>query len=187
MLFTWQGLFILFFTFNSINVSEYYLNGMNVVWLVIVVVSLVSLSKKYPLMATGIVVFLLSLNVYAFFSRSVNESGYIQRKAIVDYIYNDAHAHNYPCVSVSYITSPGNDLGYRYFFYLKGMHVNQSKSQSPVYSIVFPHSKVDRLDKTFGALGLVLPDYERYNEQQIKESCSGQNSNLTDPMFGFTK
>jgi len=89
-------------------------------------------------------------------------------------------------VSVSFITNPGYELGYRYIFYLNNLHVNQPSSGSPVYTIVFPHTKVDRIDKSFGALGLILPDYEKYTEKEVNESCSGSNENLTDPMFGFT-
>ena len=67
------------------------------------------------------------------------------------------------------------------------MHVNRPVSGSPVYSIVFPHDKVNRLDKFFGALGLVLPDYGKYTKEEIEKSCSGANSNLTEPMFGYTE
>jgi 4-amino-4-deoxy-L-arabinose transferase-like glycosyltransferase len=183
----WQALFVLFFTFNSINTSEYYLNGMNVIWLMLISVSLGSLSGKLKFLLYLILAFIVSVNLYAFFNHSINESGYVQRKAIVQYIADDSKAHGYPCVSVSYITSPGNNLGYRYLFYLLGLHVNQPNSNSPVYSIVFPHSMVNGIDKSFGALGLVLPDYHRYNEKDVKVSCSGEDSNLTDPVFGFTK
>ena len=67
------------------------------------------------------------------------------------------------------------------------MHVNRPVSGSPVYSIVFPHSMVDKIDKSFGSLGLIYPDYSRYNENDVNQSCQGANSNLTDPMFGYTE
>jgi 4-amino-4-deoxy-L-arabinose transferase-like glycosyltransferase len=187
LLSVWQVLFVMFFTFNSINVSEYYLNGMNVVWLMVVVLSLDYVYEKSKPMALILLGMFIAINMYAFFTRTTNESGYLQRKAIVEYIKKDSMEHGYPCVAVSYITTPGNNFGYRYLFYIAGLHVNQPKSLSPVYTIVFPHSMVDRMDKTFGALGLVLPDYERYNEQEIKESCEGPDANLTESMFGFTK
>ncbi|MBX4206024.1 hypothetical protein KW795_02400, partial [Candidatus Microgenomates bacterium] len=187
LMIVWQVLFVLFFTFNSINTSEYYLNGMNVIWILILSLSIGQLSKKSSYIGVAIVLFLIGVNIYAYSNYKVNDSGYIQRKAIAHFIAEDAKTHGYPCVSVSYITSPGNNLGYRYFFFLEKLHVNLPKSGSPVYSIVFPHSMVDRIDKSFGALGLVLPDYARYNEKQIKQSCEGEDANLTEPMFGFTK
>lgn len=185
----WQGLFILFFTLNSINVSEYYLNGMNVIWIMILALSIRHLINNKNLAFLGnflIIVFLLA-NIKDFFTREVNRSGYLERKGIVKFINNDAKNHNYPCVSVSYITSPGNDLGYRYLFWLEKMRVEQPKSGAPVYTIVYPLSKVSRVDQKFGVIGLILPDYERYNRKGIVYSCSGGNSNLTDPMFGYTE
>jgi hypothetical protein len=116
-----------------------------------------------------------------------NHAGYVERKAIVEYIKQDAAAHNYPCIAISYITSVGNDLGYRYWFWLNGMKVMRPDSLAPVYSIVFPHSLVNKIDKSFGSLGLIFPDYSRYNKEGIAKSCSLPDQNLTEPMFGFTK
>jgi 4-amino-4-deoxy-L-arabinose transferase-like glycosyltransferase len=181
----WMFLFVIFFALHPINLSEYYLNGMNIFWVIIASVSLAKLFPKYlAWVLTGLFVL---LNLSYFISSPINANGYIQKKALVDYISRDAASHNYPCISVSYITDPGYNLGYRYFFFLKNLHVNQPSSGSPVYSIVFPHQIVDKIDKSFGALGLVLPDYSRYDQDMVIDSCSGQNSNLTDPMFGFTK
>ena len=186
----WVAVYIVFFTANTINLSEYYLNGMNVVWITTLSVGFDFLLKKniyLKRLAIFLLILFTVLSFYSLFTKAINRSGYIERKAIVKYIKEDAKDKGYPCVSVSYITSPGNELGYRYLFWLQGMHVNQPSSMSPVYTIVFPHSKVDRIDKSFGALGLVLPDYERYNKKEVDISCSGENSNLTDPMFGYTQ
>ena len=193
----WQIIYIVFFSINSLNLSEYYLNGMNVVWIAIVALSLsLLLEPRYKKFFFGrqtlsfaylFLIFYIFLNIYGFFRKPIDRSGYLEKKALVNYIYEDAKSHDYPCVAVSYITSPGREFGYRYFYYLLGMHVNQPISESPVYTIVFPHTKVSRIDKSFGALGLVLPDYGRYNKESVSESCSGGNSNLTDPMFGYTE
>ncbi|MEK7526137.1 MAG: glycosyltransferase family 39 protein, partial [Patescibacteria group bacterium] len=183
----WMALYIAFFTFNSINISEYYLNGMNIIWIAIFSLFVSQVFKHRKNLAIVILLVFVFVNIKSYLQKGPNESGYLQRKALVDFITQDSKNRGYQCVAVSYITSPGNNLGYRMFFYLNKLHVNQPKSGSPVYTIVFPHSMVDRIDKSFGALGLVLPDYERYSEEQIKVSCSGENANLTDPMFGFTK
>lgn len=185
----WMLFYILFFTLNAINVSEYYLNGMNVIWIMILAVLISEMIKSKTFWYFGylLLIIFIIINIQRFFSREVNKSGYIERRSIVKFIKEDAIKHDYPCVSVSYITSVGNDLGYRYFFWLEDMRVEQSKSGAPVYSIVYPLSKVSGVDKTFGVLGLVLPDYSRYNQSEVDFSCSGGNSNLTDPLFGYTE
>lgn len=189
ILILWCIFYIVFFSLNSLNTSEYYLNGMNVVWIAISSLAINYLFQDDNLKRLGIFFLLvfIFLNLFEFFNRAPNRNGYIERKALVAFIKEDASKHNYPCVSVSYITSPGNELGYRYLYWLEDMHVNQPISQSPVYTIVFPHSKVDRIDKSFGALGLIYPEYNKYNKADVDKSCSGQNANLTDPMFGYTE
>jgi hypothetical protein len=180
----WMVLIILFFTFNSINLSEYYLNSINILWIILAGLFLAWLPKYISLPLLTLYIF---VNLSLLFSFTINYSGYIEKKAIVSAIAADAKLHHYPCISVSYITSPGNNLGYRYLFYLQKLPVNSPKRGSPVYSIVFPHSLVDHLDRTFGALGLILPEYKRYNEKDISVTCGGPDENITGDMFGFTK
>jgi hypothetical protein len=186
----WLLVYILFFTFNSINLSEYYLNGLYIIWLTFTVLLLSYLASVHKMLKV-MVLFILTLftlqNFTSFITSPNNNSGYVERTALVKYIKIDSVAHNYPCVSVSYMTTPGNNFGYRFLFYREKLHVNQPKSESPVYTIVFPHTLANRIDKSFGSLGLILPDYERYTPNQVALSCSGANANLTDPMFGFTK
>lgn len=191
ILFLWQVLYIAFFTFNSIIVSEYYLNGMNVVWVAILALMTTYLWENRHGYLRWFAYLLLAVfagvNIYAFFTWAVNKSGYIERKAIVAYIKTDAQEHSFPCISVSYITSPGNNLGYRYLFWLQNMHVDLPMGGAPVYSIVYPISLVDKVDKTFGALALIMPDYGKYTKEEIAKSCSGENQNVTGSMFGYTQ
>ncbi len=190
LLVIWLILYVSFFTLNAINVSEYYLNGMVVVWIFGISAALAYLTRYMRTFVVFILALFVVINLYRFSRYPENKSGYLQKNEVVAFIAEDAEDHNYPCVSVSYIVDPGYELGYRYIFYLNDLHANQPSSGSPVYTIVFPHTKVDRIDKSFGALGLILPDYEKYShkkEDEIKKSCSGNNANLTDPMFGFTK
>jgi len=185
----WSILPIIFFTFYSMQVSEYYLNGILVVWIVILTLSIYHLfvSKKFRLVGAILLIVFAYLNMSKFLTYQDSRQGYIYRKAVVAEIKRDAQKHGYPCVAVSYITNPGYDLGYRYFFWLENMHVNRPDSLSPVYTIVFPLKKIFKEDKTFGALGLIYPDYKRYTKEGVAISCSGANSNLTDPMFGYTE
>jgi len=131
---------------------------MNVIWILIISITLSVLAKKRIMKITVAAVLGLYAvwNIRLILNSQGDQTGYLQRKAIVAEIDKDAKAHNYPCVSVSYITSPGYNLGYRYFFYLNKMHVNQPESGSPVYTIVFPLSLVDKVDKRFGSLGFNL-------------------------------
>lgn len=185
----WQLLYIGFFTANALNLSEYYLSGMNVIWIAIVAIAFGYLIEKKFWRTIGVLIIVAYAiwNVHLIINTQTNGMGYIDRKAIVEYINEDSKAHNYPCISISYITSPGYNLGYRYLFYLDNMHVNDPSSGSPVYTIVFPLSFVDKFDKRFGVLGLILPDYKKYDTKDVAKSCEGQNANLTDPMFGYTE
>lgn len=185
----WLATYVVFFSLNGIILSEYYFNGMTVIWIGIVSVIISSLfnQERFKKLAISLIVLFLVVNIYRFFSASIPRIGYIEKKQLVAYIKEDALVHDYPCVAVSYITKPGYNFGYRYFFWQEDMHVNNPNSESPVYTIVFPHELVDRIDKNFGSLGLILPNYEKYTEEEIETSCSGENSNLTDPMFGYTE
>jgi 4-amino-4-deoxy-L-arabinose transferase-like glycosyltransferase len=185
----WIFFDVVFFAYQSLNLSEYYLNSMNILWVILAGLLLAEFwSSRYTkFISLLIITMIIGYNLNLLFTSNINRFGYNEKKALVSYIQSDAKKHGYPCVSVSYITNPGYNLGYRYFFYLAGLHVNQPKSGSPVYSIIFPLSLVNHLDKTFGALGVINPDYGRYLPAAVNISCQGEDANLTDPMFGFTK
>ncbi len=185
----WWGLLLTFFSAYSKIVSEYYLNPLIVIWVAAVSLGLYYLlsQKKLIILGSLLLLFFVGFNIYRIFTFPVNASGYIQKKALVDFIDNDKKDKGYPCIAVSFITQPGYDMGYRYFFWLKGTYLNKPKEGVPVYTIAFPHSKVGRIDRSFGALGLVLPDYERYNPDMVSGSCDEGNSNLTEPMLLYTE
>ncbi len=186
---SWILLYVAFFSTYSKIVSEYYLNGVIVVYIAVISILVGNLLERRKTRIIGII-FLI---VFCYFNYKnlvnypFNRSGYYERKNLVKEIRRNAIMNGYPCVSVSYITKPGYNLGYRYLFWWLGMHVNRPESNSPVYTIVFPLRDDIKVDKTFGSLGLIYPDYSRYTKEEVTESCSGENSNLTDPMFGFTK
>lgn len=183
----WWLIYLALFSINPLNLSEYYLDGFSVLWVVMLSVFLASIIKTHKFTVVVILGVIVVGNLYIVVTQNLDQSGYLQKKALVSHIAADARAHGYPCIAISYMTDPGRDLGYRYWYWLNNLHVNQPKSGSPVYTIVFPHPRANRLDATFGALGLVYPDYSRYTQEQVDQSCLGQNANLTDPMFGFTK
>ncbi len=184
LILSWVGLYIVFFSFHPLPLSEYYLNGITIVWIIAASIGLQKLSK---ILAALILTIFLGLNLYRMFTFDTNHAGYTERKALVSFIKEDAARHNYPCVAVSYITSPGNNFGYRYWFWFFRLKAMRPDTLAPVYTIVFPHSYVNRLDKTFGALGLIFPDYPEYTKEGIAKSCDLPDQNLTESMFGFTK
>lgn len=189
LLVLWVVIYILFFSGYSKIVSEYYLNGSLFPWIFTLSLLLAHFSenKKTRVFAFLILFLFLALNLNRFFGATINRSGYVERKAVVSYIKEDAKRNGYPCIAISYITNPGLNLGYRYLFWLEKMHVNRPDSLSPVYTIVFPLKPIFKEDRTFGAIGLIYPDYKRYTKEGINKSCQGENSNLTDPMFGYTQ
>ncbi len=183
----WWGCFFLIFCLNPLNLSEYYLNGMSILWLIILAVFLASLWPRWRWVVGPVVGVLIIHNVMTVVNLKIDHSGYMQKKALVQHIASDAQAHGYPCVAVSYMTDQGRDLGYRYWYWLANLKVKTPASQAPVYTVVFPHTRAGRLDQSFGSIGLVYPDYNRYTKEAIAKSCQGENENLTLPMFGFSK
>lgn len=180
----WSALVISFFSVNSLPISEYYLNSFTIVW----ILGATWIIKKMPKLVMFTILGIFAIhNVSRMLAYESNHAGYVERKAIVEYIKEDSIARGYPCIAISYITSIGNNLGYRYWFWLKGMKVMRPDTLAPVYSIVFPHSLVNKIDKSFGSLGLIFPDYSRYNKEGIAKSCDLPDQNLTESMFGFTK
>jgi hypothetical protein len=186
----WFSLYVIFFTLNSINVSEYYLNGANVILIGIASLGIDYLfgkKDKIKYLSFLLLIVFVALNLYSFSQHYTNGNGYVEKKKLTAFIKNDAKSHDYPCVAISYITSPGYQFGYRYFLWLEGLKVKRPLSGSPVYSIVFPLSNVNRFDQRFGNLGLVLPDYQGYTKESVEKACQGQDENLTEPMFSYTQ
>lgn len=179
---SWLVLYITFFSLNPLNISEYYLNGMNVIWITIIAVSLARFRYKFWVLAA-----IVSLNLYSFSMHISSRNGYVEKMQLINFIKSDSATHGYPCVSISYITSGGYQFGYRYLFWRSGLRVNKPLKGSPIYSIVFPLSYVNKFDRNFGALGLVLPEYASYTKERVNAACEGVEDNLTEPMFGYTQ
>lgn len=186
----WSIPTLVFFSAYSKIVSEYYLNGLIFAWIAMLALVLSNSlqNKNHKYAALLFIVVFTYLNVDKILNYHDDHDGYVYKRQVVAEIKKDAREKGYPCVAVSYITKPGYNLGYRYLFVLEDMHVNNPESLSPVYTIVYPlNDKLFPADKTFGSIGLIYPDYKRYTKKDIEHSCSGMNSNLTNPMFGFTE
>ena len=114
----WIVLFMTLFSMYSKVVSEYYLNGAIVIFIAIIAILLGKIVGKRKTRLFGVL--LISLFCYFNYQKlinyPVNRSGYYDKKNLVEEIRSNAGFHNYPCISISYITDPGYELGYRYFF-----------------------------------------------------------------------
>lgn len=185
----WIIVFISFFSLYSKIVSEYYLNGLTIVWIYIfsVSVSILWKSKDTKIFSIIILILFALFNSDKYFHISINKSGYIERKELVQEIKDDSRERGYPCVSISYITKPGYNLGYRYFFYLMDLKMKKVSEHIPVYTIVYPlDDKLFPTNNTFGAIGLIYPDYKKYDKELVKSGCEGDNINMVEPMYGLT-
>lgn len=189
-LYVWVLGVIAFFTISSSFISEYYFNNIEIVFILITSM-LLYLTVKSSTFGKLLVFTLLELvvvkNLYFFLNEPIYHIGYVERKAAVDYIVKDARLKNLPCVAVSYITFPGENVGFRYFFWLNKMHVNQPISGSPPYTIVLPEELASGSGMVQFGHVRVIPPEKIPPRDQLEESCSGQNSNLTDPMQGYTE
>jgi hypothetical protein len=185
--FSWILLYIIFFSLYSKQVSEYYLNGLIIIYILLPALLLTKLHKSF---SKKIVYFLITLfflvNVYTLSKTPAFDNGYLYKTALVKEIKKDAELNNYPCIAVSYITDRGYELGYRYLYWIEELKVNKPQEGIPVYSIVYPLKPVFKEDFGVGGLGLIYPDYNRYNKDDIKNNCAGKDQNITDPFWGLT-
>lgn len=186
----WAAIYIIFFSSYSKSVSEYYLNGMFAVYLGIfsLLLSKFYENRKLRIIAIAILLVFGIGNINRFFATGSSRNGYLEKKLIASEIKRDSLQQGYPCLAISYITSAGYELGYRYFFYLENLKLNKITDKVPVYTIIYPlgEDKVQE-DKAIGALGLIYPEYKRYPLEEVKANCSPENINLTGDMFGYTQ
>lgn len=189
-LYVWILSVILFFSISSSPISEYYFNNIEVIFLGIVSILLFYLYKSsiygkiFTLSLLGVIVF---KNAFFLITHDTYHKGYIEKKAVVNYIINDAKSKNFPCFSINYITSPGENVGFRYFFFLKNAHIAVAGRGSPVYNIVIPDEyAIGEVKVKFGHIG-IIPPTEILPKDLMTVACSGQNTNLTDPMFGYVE
>ncbi len=189
-LFVWLLGIVLFFSISSSPISEYYFYNIEIIFISIAALLLYSILKKSSIGKLFVLVLLTTIavkNTYSLITDDPYHKGYVEKKAVVDYIVNDAKTKNFPCFSLNYITSPGENVGFRYFLFLKNAHVAVPGRGSPVYSIVIPDEyALKEVKVKFGHIG-IIPPKEIPSEELMKEACSGENTNLTDSMFGYVE
>ncbi len=186
-LLSWILGLLIFFTFSSIIISEYYLTNVEIIFTTIVTLAAYKIYSahvfgKYLLFLLAC---LILLNTYFFFkNNNPYKKGYLERKATVEYIKNDATLKQYPCVGISYLTSRGENVGFRYFFYLNNVHLVHSSLKVPVYNIVIPDELSNEVKQKFGHIG-VIPPTNIPSKEVIDKSCQTPDTNLTDSVLGY--
>lgn len=189
-IFGWMIGVILFFSFTSSPISEYYFKNLEIIFSIMLTLLLLKIFSYSKLGQKIVLIILLTIvikNSWHLIRYDNYPRGYSERKAVAQFISADSKARSFPCVAVAYLTTPGEGVGFRYFFYLNNLHVNQPSSGSPVYTIVIPYTlSIDSINERFGVIGIIKPK-EIPTKEQINHSCSGQNANLTDPLFGYVE
>lgn len=181
---------VLFFSITSSPISEYYFRNIEVIFFVILSLFLYIIFRlpvfgKSLLIALMLLIFLK--NAVLILTQNDSSRGYLERKATATFIVHDVKNKGYPCVGINYITSPGENVGFRYFFFLNNLHTVPPSNNVPVYSIVIPSGySAKEVEKIFGNIGVITPK-NIPSVESIKFHCSGGNSNLTDPMFGYVE
>lgn len=188
--YSWIVGVFLFYTFSSTIVSEYYFANIEIIFLTIVSLFLYFVYRSSTLgkyLTFFVLALILVKNVHYFVNLEPYKKGYNERKAVALFITEDSKNKNFPCVSISYITSPGENVGFRYFFWLNNLNIIKVQKDSVTYSIVNPPEFANgKQEKYFGQIKVIIPD-EIPTKEKIQKSCGSENTNLTDPLFGFTK
>lgn len=175
----WYFLYIAFFSLYSKTVSEYYLHGLFGLYLLGFVVFLRQTLRFQKIIFTLLIAGFVFINYSKLDPLNTNRQGFYYRKEVVENIADHADKEGYDCIAVSYLVDPGYDLGWRYFFLKNDLSLRPVSNKVPVYSIVFPLKDYYEIDEFVGSYGIIYPDAL----EQL--DCSGDNINLTLPMWGL--
>lgn len=187
IIYSWIIGVILFFSLSSSPISEYYFANMTVLFLVITGLLLYLLfqsSRIGKLIVLLILSLILVKNAYFITTQGYYNKGYLERKSIVEMITSDAKARGFNCFGVSYITGPGENVGFRYFFWLKKTHLVRPSLDVAVYNIVIPDELSWEVEKKSGHIGLILPK-KIPPQETFDKSCQTPDTNLSDSVFGY--
>jgi len=191
VLFAWILGMVGFFSSSSKIITEYYFSNINMLVLAIVILFLSYLYMTFKVGRGMVIIFIVGLGIWSiywmFTSFTYNFLGYQERKAVAEYIAQDAKINSYPCVSVSYVARRGYEFGFRYVFYLQDLHVNKPASGSPIYSIVAPHDFIEDSRKVRIGNYAVIPEGSNKSKEEIAVTCSGVNENVEGDLFGYTE
>lgn len=187
IIFTWIIAVILFFSISRAPISEYYFANLEIIFILFVsllITIFIRYSKSALYLTLLIMVIILVRNTTIFINMKPYQVGYAYRKNVADYIAQDAKSREFPCLGITYITRLGENVGFRYFFYLNKLHIVHPSLDVPVYNIVLPFEYSKEVEKRIGVIG-IIPPTSIPPKETIEKSCSGPNTNLIDPMLGY--
>jgi len=181
----WVLIILLSHFFSKRPVSEYYFMNITVITL-----SLFSLLISYyfeKLHERAVVIFFLGVflvvNLNYLYKKPDEALGYLAKKSLVGFIAQDAILKGYPCLSVNYISGLGNNVGFRYFFWLTNVALIQPGKGAPVYNIVIPAEISGKeVQYYFGGIGLIMPKIDRFSDNSV---CNNPDNQLL-PLLGFS-
>ncbi|OGE28135.1 hypothetical protein A2867_01110 [Candidatus Daviesbacteria bacterium RIFCSPHIGHO2_01_FULL_40_11] len=184
----WIAGVIAFFGLSSSPISEYYFSNIGIIFLSLVSLLLYLIFKSSYLgkaLVAGLLILIPIKNGYFMITQDYYHKGYIEKKAVVNFIKTDSENRGFPCIGISYITAAGENVGFRYFFYLKNMHLVHPSLNIPVYNIVIPDElSLGEAKQKFGHIG-VIPPTKVPSLETIQKTCQTPNTNLTDSLFGY--
>lgn len=187
--FIWILAVLLFFSLSSTPLSEYYFKSVHIIFISITSLLIYYLYKNFSIGKFLVFLFfgLLTLkSLVYYFTLDHYAKGYSERKKAIEYIAQDKDNKNFPCVAISYISSPGENVGFRYFIWLNNIQTTNIQTGVPIYTIVIPEDLVpEGSTKKFGHIGVIEPQQE-VDRQKLEEECKKGNLNLLEPMWGFT-
>lgn len=189
-IYAWIFGMIFFFSISSSPISEYYFSNMGVIFIIFIsllFVYLIKMLKKSSYVILVILFIILFKNTYFLIRQDFYHKGYLEKKEVVNYIKQDAENKKFPCIGISYITSPGENVGFRYLLYLSNIHLVHPSLGVPTYNIVIPDElSLSEVKQKFGHIGVITPTYIPPKDT-IEKSCQTPNTNLTDPMLGYVE
>lgn len=179
-----------FFSLSSVPISEYYLAILEIVVFASIALIIESFYVFNKYIKYLIIIFLsiiLIRNFFSFINQSPYRSGYVEKKEIVSMIKKEMILKNYPCVGINYIAKAGNNVGFRYLLWLNKIKVAKAQTNLPIFNIVIPDEFAkDQIDFKSGHIGLILPK-EEIDKNQLELNCSGEDTNITDSILGYTQ
>lgn len=180
-----------FFTVSKKLISEYYFENIRTIVLIIIIFYLSILikagNKFLKVLGYAILFSLFIYSVYLVVKLPIPGNGYVARTKVVEYIKHDSAQKQFPCISISHITNPGEDFGYRYLYWYNEIKLGKQNDNIPNYTIVFPFSYATESARfRYGAINVIPPEKD-YDLAAVTAACPEIDYNLTDLFWGFTK
>jgi len=169
------------------QVSEYYFTNYIVVFVLIISLFFdILLEKKYFREISYLIGLIYLVANFGWLLNITNniDNSYWYRKQLVEYIKTDLDKNHYPCVGINYISKFGDNVGFRYLLWYKGVNAIKPSPNVPTYNIVIPWEiSGDEVNQKFGRFGVILPD----KKAQPKDIWCEMKENQLDHLWGYTE